>query len=240
MIETMTRLVHRGGAPPAHLVLAPDSVDVWTVTLDEAGPTAPVACLSPEERARADRFVAERDRRRFVRAHGALRAILAAYLGAPPSSVAVVTGPWGKPTLDPARHGSALRYNLSHSHEVALVVVARDRDVGVDVEQIRPLPDLEAIAARFFAPGERAGLACLAADRRPAAFFALWTLKEAYLKARGEGFGRPPESVEITLDAGHDRARVRHLDRVDDGRRWELFPLRQPAGYAAAVAIAVT
>jgi 4'-phosphopantetheinyl transferase len=115
--------------------------------------------------------------------------------------------------------------------------VGRGRDVGVDVECVRPLPDLDGVAARFFSPGEQARLGALPPDERLGTFFALWTLKEAYLKARGDGLSRPPESVEITLDAGLDRASVRELDAADDGRRWELFALRHVTGYAAAVAV---
>ena len=214
-----------------------DTLHVWTIALDEAGPTTDVTSLSAEERARAARFVADEDRRRFVRAHAGLRAILAGYLGVSPSAVTLTTGRWGKPGLDPDRHGSALRYSLSHSHDVALVVVGRDRDVGVDVERVRPLADLDGLVTRFFSPGERAALARTPAQRRQATFFAVWTLKEAYLKARGEGLSRPPESVEITLDASGDGASACALDAGAAGRRWELFRLSHLDGYAAAVAV---
>ena len=235
----MTRLVHcRPGSPGVDRPPGPDTLHLWTLALDEPGPTAELGWLSAEESARAARFVAEQDRRRFVRAHAGLRSILAGYLGVAPAAVTVTTGSLGKPGLDPGRHGTALRYNLSHSHGVALVVVGSHRAVGVDVERVRPLPDLDGLVARYCAPGEQAALGRLPPDRRLEAFFTVWTLKEAYLKARGEGLHQRPESVEITLDPDDARASVRALDEAA-GRRWDLFRLRHPAGHAAAVAVEV-
>ncbi len=154
-----------------------------------------------------------------------------------PASVVFTAGPWGKPMLDATIHGTALRFNLSHSHELALVVVARDRDVGVDVERMRVLPDLEGIVARFFSAAERATLDRLPRDRRLHAFFRFWTVKEAYLKACGDGLNRGLDHLDVELGADQQRASIRALDRPDDERRWELFSLTPRAGYVAAVAV---
>jgi 4'-phosphopantetheinyl transferase len=232
----MTTLVRRDPRrPDADLRLTADTIHLWTIRLDEADRSG--APLSTDERDRAARFRFDADRRRFVSARAAVRSILADYLGLPPGSVVFTTGPWGKPMLDPARHGPALRFNLSHSHELALVVVARDRDVGIDVERQRVLPDLERIVARFFSAAERAALERLSADHRPDVFFRLWTLKEAYLKASGDGFSRNVQDIVVDLDADEQRASVRALDRPDDHRRWQFFTLTPEAGYVAAIAV---
>jgi 4'-phosphopantetheinyl transferase len=232
----MTRVVRRDPRHPAGGVpLTVDTVHLWTIRLDEADPDQ--AALSSDERERAVAFRFERDRRRFVAAHAALRSILARYLEVSPESLVFLTGARGKPMLDPARHGAAVHFNLSHSHELALVAVIRDRDVGVDVERARAVPDLEGLVARFFAPAEQAALGRLPADRRPEAFFRVWTLKEAYLKACGDGLSRELRHIVVDLDADAQRARVQALDRPGDDCRWEVFTLAPEPGYVAAIAI---
>jgi 4'-phosphopantetheinyl transferase len=235
----MTTIVHRDPrGSEADVVLTPDTAHVWTIALEDADPQDGAAgALSTEERERARRFRFDVDRRRFVAARTALRSILAGYLCAAPASVVFTTGPWGKPMLDATIHDTALRFNLSHSHELALVVVARDRDVGIDVERMRVLPDLEGIVARFFSAAERATLDRLPRDRRLHAFFRFWTVKEAYLKACGDGLNRALDHVDVELGADQQRASVRALDRPADERRWELFSLTPGPGYVAAVAV---
>ncbi len=232
----MTTIVHRDpGRDEADVVLTPDTAHVWTIALEDADPDH--GTLSADERVRARRFRFDADRRRFVAAHAALRSVLAGYLDAAPASVVFTTGPRGKPMLDAAIHGAALRFNLSHSHELALVVVARDRDVGIDVERMRVLPELPGIVARFFSAAERATLDRLPPDHRLHAFFRLWTVKEAYLKACGDGLARGLDQLDVELAPDERGASVRALDRPDEGRRWELFSLTPAAGYVAAVAV---
>src|SRR4051794_10491020 len=140
--------------PPAAPDLPPDEVHVWRIRLDR--PAAEVArlheTLADEELARAARFHFAEHRRRFTVARGRLRSVLAAYLGCRPAEVGFRYGPHGKPALD----GDAgdLRFNLAHSDEGALLGVTRGRDVGVDLERVRPMKDLEQLARRYFAPAE--------------------------------------------------------------------------------------
>ena len=126
---------------PGAEVLGEDEVHVWRIALDCGDGDSLRSGLSSDELARAARFHFERDRTRFSVARAALREILAHYLGASPDEIAFVYGGHGKPALAPP-HGD-LRFNLSHSHDVALCAVARGREVGVDVERIRELDDLE-------------------------------------------------------------------------------------------------
>jgi 4'-phosphopantetheinyl transferase len=141
--------------------------------------------LSADERARAARFRVEAPRRRFVAARGLLRSLLGGYLGAPGAQIEIASGRNGKPELRAGR----LQFSVSHSGERVLVAFAGDRPLGVDIEEIRVAPDLLDIARRYFAPDEAAAIAQLAAAERPAAFFSLWTRKEACLKVDGEGIG---------------------------------------------------
>jgi 4'-phosphopantetheinyl transferase len=158
-------------------------VALYTVDLDHARHDQPslLQSLSPDERARAARFRFERDRRRFVAGRGALREILGEALGRPPSSIAFAYGPQGKPRLA----ADEIQFNVSHSEGLGLIAVAGDRRVGVDIERVRAKGSGMDVAKRFFSRAEVATLRALPRGLRTEAFFACWTRKEAYIKARG-------------------------------------------------------
>ena len=134
-------------------------------------PLAMLLCAN--ERARAARFRLERDRRRYIVARARLRELLAERLSIPPQSIELVYGPHGKPAL-PA---GDLRFNVSHSEELALYVFARGREVGIDVEAVRDVPERERIARQWFSE----------ADYRRFGFLGCWTRREAAAKALGLG-----------------------------------------------------
>ncbi len=184
--------------------------------------------LSSEEQRRAARFHFERDRRRFIGSHAALREILSLYLGEPPASLEFVTRVHGKPELA----SGAPRFNLSHSGELALIGVAGNRELGVDVERVRAQVAIERIARRFFSASEAAALFAYPGSERDAAFFRCWTRKEAYVKARGGGLRIPLASFDVSLDEGRAR-----LLRAPDIERWTLHSLAVPPGYVAAAVV---
>lgn len=198
----------------------PDEVHVWVAHLDPESGESPrrVAATTDAERERASRFHRREDAERYLLAHGALRLVLADYLACDPLVVRFGAHENGKPFLEDAR----LEFNLSHSGALALIAVAQSRQVGVDVEQLRPMPDLESLAARVCTPGELATLADLAEPHRERAFFAMWTRKEALAKATGEGISA------VVRDARHAPA--------DAQDRWTLSEVRDLPGYAACVA----
>jgi 4'-phosphopantetheinyl transferase len=220
-------------APPP---LAADEVHVWRIAL--APPPAAfarlAARLSPDERRRAARFRFERDRRRFQVAHGALRELLAGYLDDEPERLGFIEGAHGKPVLAQP-HGAELRFNLSHSGELALCAVSHRREVGVDLEQVRELTDADALARRFFAEAESSALAALPAAERLPAFFRCWTRKEAYLKAVGAGLLQALDGFQVSLqpEAGPCDLNVR--GRPEETSRWSLQGLDVAQGYAGAV-----
>lgn len=192
--------------------MSAEEIHVWRARLDSEGwPGA--ERLPDEERQRAARLRSPRGRRRWLAARWALREVLGRYLDEDPAAVELRVGEHGKPALAAPR--SALRFNLSHSADRALVAVAWGREVGVDVERIEPRGDLLALARRAFEPAEAGAIAELPAADRPAAFHAAWTRREAVAKCLGTGLVAPlPEGAEVqvaTLDVG--------------------------AGYAAAVAV---
>src|SRR5438046_3961564 len=168
--------------------LARDEIHAWCAGLDELASdlTAFAETLSVGERQRAERFQFDRDRKRFIVRHGLLRMILGRYLNLEPARLSFTCESRGKPALAGILDGRTLHFNLSHSDGLALFAVARRFALGVDVERIRPIPEIDQIAGKFFSTRESATLNALPAEQKLEAFFNCWTRKEAYLKATGE------------------------------------------------------
>lgn len=216
-------------------------VHVWCAGLDVSADTVGrlYATLSSTERERHSRFRFRRDQQRFVAAHGALRDILGRYLGVPPDQVRYVCNPSGKPELDPVLR-SGLRFNLSHSSDLALVAVATHARVGVDVEAIREESGYAEIAQHFFSPLEVRRLHGLSKPLYAEAFLGHWTRKEACLKALGEGLATSQERGSLA-SALRPRRRAAVLGQVPDGcmanGNWSVHALRPAPGYIGALAI---
>ncbi len=230
------------GGVTGHLTPAVDPIDsgqvhVWRAELGvgEGELQSLAGALSADERARAERFYFERDRRHFVAARGVLRWLLAAYLDWEPQAVRFEYGPYGKPAL--ARPERGLCFNLSHSHGLALFAFCRGHQVGVDLEKMRPDVDGLALAERFFSRREVAALRALPARERRPAFWRGWTRKEAYLKGRGDGLALPLHGFSVSL--GADRADLLEVeDDPGEAARWTLASVAVEPGYAAALAVA--
>jgi 4'-phosphopantetheinyl transferase len=188
--------------------------------------------LDQDERSRATGFIEQRACERFLAAHIALRMILARYAGT--TDLNLTRSSHGKPAL--AGHLSWLRFNLAHTEDLALIACARDREVGVDVEYIRPHAADEAIASQQFSSNEQTQLRALLPERWPAGFFACWTRKEAYVKARGLGLSLHLADFDVPIDPEIPMTRIIHRSATDAGRDWWLQDLPLGTSYAAAVA----
>jgi 4'-phosphopantetheinyl transferase len=210
-------------------------VELCTVPLDASAATVAALAefLSPAERARALRFRFSHLTRRFVVGRAALRALLAAKLGTHPAEVVFEEGHAGKLHL----RGRGLEFNVSHSDELAIYGIGRGAAIGVDVERIRAIPDLDAVAQRTFAPAEWSVLASLPAEERTRGFFNCWTRKEAYVKATGDGLLAPLHDFEVTLRPGEPAA-LRHVGGdAAEAARWSLLHLELEPDFVAAVAV---
>lgn len=183
--------------------------------------------LDPEEAGRARRFATAELRRSFVIGRGVLRSILGRSLGIEPGLVRFAYGEQGKPRIA----GDPLRFNLSHSGGAALYAFSLDREVGVDIEALKPIDDCESIARRFFSQAEVRDLLSLQATERQGAFLTCWTRKEAYIKARGEGLSLPLDRFRVSLRP----AEPPRLDAPDDPRGWSIHEASPAPGYAAAL-----
>jgi len=217
--------------PPSAPPLPEGTVDVWGADLDAAD-DAVAALLSPDEAARAARFTREDAGRRWARAHGILRALLGAYLQADPRALRFGAGPHGKPDL--AAPAAPLRFNLSHSAEVALYAFATDVPVGVDIEVRRRPIDPIGLARRALGPEEACRLAVLDPALREREFLRAWTRHEAILKCLGVGIATPEGDREgppvwvAELDVGPDAAAAVAVQGDECAVRRREWPMATP------------
>lgn len=213
-------------------------VDVWSASLDPPPALMPhlSECLSPDERARAERFVSARDRDRFVAGRSFLRQLLARYEGTQPGAVRFRYTPHGKPAL--ADSGAALRFNLAHADALAIcAVVTGCEAIGVDLERVRAMADVEGVARTAFSPRELAHLTALPAPDRLRAFYEAWTRKEAFLKALGCGLSRPLDSFGVAFGPGESARVLESLADPSEAERFTLHAFVPEAGYVGAVAV---
>jgi 4'-phosphopantetheinyl transferase len=216
--------------------LAAEDVHVWRISL-ECGDAALMQLretLADDERQRAARFHFDKDRRHFIAGRGALRALLALYLDCPPEQVRFAYTSYGKPLL---AGETTWRFNLAHSHGLALLAVTQGREIGVDLEHIRDNLEGEQLAQRFFSPREVAALRALPAELRREAFFHCWTRKEAYIKAVGKGLSLPLDRFDVTLRPGVPAALLATHDNPPEARRWSMRSLAPGEGYVGALVV---
>jgi len=220
--------------------LPPDEVHVWITEpekIEEPGLLAAyLELLSPEEREKQRRFYFERHRRQYLVSHALVRLTLSRYAPVEPQAWSFVTNEFGCPRV--AGEGSTgLRFNLSHTDGMAVVAVARDVDVGVDVEDAFRAGETVGLADRFFAPSEVTALRALEVPRQQDRFFAYWTLKESYIKARGMGLSLPLEQFAFELQPEHP-PRISFDPRLrDDPESWQFFQHRPSPRHQAALAV---
>lgn len=175
-------------------------LEVWTQPVDSGPDDAGLDLLDAGERARWGRFVFPEDRRLYAAAHALLRRVLSRHAPRDPRDWRFVAGPWGRPELAPGQGAGELRFSLTHCRGLVACAVARGGPVGVDAEALDRRLDVAAIADTVFTPAERAWLDAAPGGQRAEAFFALWTLKEAYVKARGLGLSLPLTAFSVRAE----------------------------------------
>lgn len=221
------------------LQLSPNEVHVWCIALEQPSTVLATlaSLLSTDEQVRAAQFYFERDRRAFIACHGWLRVILGRYLAVDPQHLEFERALHGKPALVPQAGSTGLQFNLSHSGQMALYAIARQRELGIDLEYIRPMPDMEQIVARFFTPSEQAMFQTLPSDQRLAAFFRAWTCKEAYLKAIRAGLTRPLADFAVSLLPDEPPCLLYDVHDPHAVVRWSFHRFIPAAGYVATLCV---
>lgn len=227
-------------APPPTLDLADHDVHLWLVDLDISAVTLQALeyTLSADEKARAKRFRFERDRKHFIACRAMLRSILGRYLACPPSCVPFSYGQYGKPRID---IDTSIQFNLSHSGGLAIYAIAHHA-IGIDLEHYRQL-EVEPVAKTVFSSQEYAALVALEPDEQLKAFFQLWTCKEAYLKATGEGLPGLAKITAIfnqrTAKFEFDQATQQVPVVLNTPSHWSIWSFSPKLNWVAALATAL-
>ena len=213
----------------------PGEVVVWKASLATWPRAEPFArqILTPSEWEQANRFRIDEARLRYVIGRVLLRETLSRLVDAEPAELALEFTGHGKPQLKENRQN--IQFNLSHSGEVVMLGVAREMEIGVDVEQIRPLSRRDQIAQGILSPEEWSLYSELSEHQRQQAFFTIWTRKEAIVKAVGRGLLFPLTELEVSFQQGEARL-LRFGEAVGDDVPWHLSEITCPAGYLAALA----
>jgi 4'-phosphopantetheinyl transferase len=219
---------------PDRLRMTEREVHVWRADLHASSSVQErlVACLSAEEKSRAERFVFARDRDFWVACRGILRQILSLYLDEHPGNIEFIREPAGKPRLGPYRQSSEppIMFNVSHSNGLALVALTLEQEVGIDLEKVRSEFATHEIAERYFSRQEQAEFRSLPDELQTEAFFLCWTRKEAFVKARGEGLQVPLDSFAVSLTPGRPEVLT-----SADTERWQMFSFSPAPSYVAAL-----
>ncbi len=230
---------HVWSPAPEDLKLAANEVDVWRAQLElpSSNMQGLKSTLTDDELERAKRFSFETDRQLFIAARGILRSILSRYITIHPDNLRFYYNQYGKPYLDPEINPDLLNFNLSHCGGLALYAIARNREVGVDVERVRSDFQFEEIAKRFFSLNELAVLSTTPAEKRLEAFYTLWTRKEAFIKANGKGLSLPLESFDVSLTPGESPVLSMIQDGAQERPPLTLVDVEPGPGFRGALAV---
>jgi len=216
---------------PEKLTITDNEVHVWRANLDlgiaEVNELEKI--LNEAEKERANKFYFEQHKNRFIVARGNLRLILGKYLEKAPEKLEFEYSEKGKPSLK----DSKLQFNVSHSQDLALYGFTWEKKIGVDLEYLKKVRDIENIAERFFTQREAEIIKQLPDGEKITAFVSFWTGKEAYLKAIGEGIGGGLDNIEIDLNS--DILRIKGENET--AASWCLFKFIPREDYLGAVVV---
>lgn len=222
---------------PTHWPLLATDVHVWRIRLDlpEERLASSRALLAPDEQARADRYRFAADSRRYTVTRGALRRILSGITSLAPETLTFDYDAHGKPSLAARHTTSPVNFNVSHAGDLALIAVAAGRVIGVDVERLRPVDQMDDLVRQTFTMRERAAFVQMPLDRRRRAFFEVWTRKEAVLKALGVGLSREPSTIDVWGEGRGDHG----IDLGDpaSSAAWTMLSLNPGTDYIGALAV---
>jgi 4'-phosphopantetheinyl transferase len=220
--------------PPAKQTLDKDDVHIWRAPLDVPSLQRYKDCLAEDEISRANRFVFQKDRDHYIAARGQLRHLLSLYLPQKPGEFQFNYSSYGKPSLGDDHE---LNFNLSHSGKLVLYAFTHRRELGVDIEFIKPDFTGIDIAEHYFSANEVAVFRSLPEHTRHDAFFTCWTRKEAYIKAIGEGLSCPLDQFDVAFAPGETPKLLANRANPREVTRWSLHELTPGAGYKAALCV---
>lgn len=211
-------------------------IDLWRIDLkrDPRDVNSLFELLSDEEKTRANKFVFAKDREHFIAGRGMLRKIIGGYLGKSPDEIRFSVRHYGKPDL--SEEAIDLRFNVSHSRGIAVIAVALNREVGVDIEFVDPHFDIFSVAKSVFSADEVSRMASLPSNLQAATFFAGWTRKEAFLKAMGDGLSSPDELQTAVSLIGDEDVSYRSFEN-NKFKDWSLTSFEIQDHFKAALVV---
>jgi 4'-phosphopantetheinyl transferase len=219
--------------------LSNNEICIWAASLEQTPECTAefLSILSRDEKERAKRFYFERDRNHYIAGRGMLRTLLGNYLETEPARVEFIYGVHGKPALGAPFNGKNFEFNLSHSKDQALYAFNWGQPIGVDIEYVQSMKDMDDFAAQFFTHNECKLIHSLSKDQKQETFFKIWTCKEAFLKANGSGLTTPINQVEVSF-ANEGTISLTSIGAdLEQAAYWRLKMFTPIAGYQAALAI---
>lgn len=225
--------------PPTSLTLFNQQVHVWRASFHQLDALyeSLEEVISVDEKAKARRYRFENNRREYITARGFLRFLLGSYAKQNPQDLKFLYNPFGKPSLYTSPQSQRITFNLSHAHGFVVYAFSINREVGIDIERIRPEAAHDGVAERFFSQEEVRTLRTLPSHAQPQGFFNCWTRKEAYIKARGEGLSIPLNQFDVSLIPGQPARLIESRVDPEDTNKWSLCALPMGTQYAAALAV---
>lgn len=217
----------------------PGDVHVWCASLKQSMSTLKqfANILSPKERKRADQFYFEKDKNHYITGHGVIKVLLSRYLNKRAKDIGFCYGPYGKPECVDQCNNKKIYFNYSHSEEVALYAFSIDNDLGIDVEYIRDIADMNQIVNNICSQEEIIVFETLAESDRRTAFFNCWTRKEAFIKAVGKGLSMPLDQFKVSF-LPNKPAKLLSVNAEEKTKQeWHIQDLKPAYGYAAAIAV---
>lgn len=190
--------------------------------------------LSPDEQKKAERYHFEKNTRQYIQTRGILRELLGEYLDSPPKSIEFGYNEYDKPTL---KSKNKLKFNVSHSGEMALLAFNWEDEIGVDIEDSTREIEIDVVAKHFFSPNEVNTLLALPLSEQQPTFFNCWTRKEAIIKALGTGLAFPLNQFEVSMKVGSPaRLLATHWD-PEEAANWYMASFTPAENYIGAFAV---
>ena len=230
---------HEWFTPASSPDLAVGQVHIWRISLKQPETVCQILSdsLTSDEIARADRFRFDDGRRRFVVGRGILRSILAGYLETKPQEIRFQYGPQGKPSLEKMYENAGLNFNLAHTRDLVVCACTRQCEIGVDVEHIHPVDEIDRIARRIFSEGDYLAWNHLPDELRLTAFYRCWTQKEALIKALGYGLSQPMSQLSVSMLSDEPASLISLSGDREHASDWSLHSFVPETGTIAAFAL---
>ena len=221
---------------PDSLILRDEDAHIWRADLevDEGIQSSFLKLLTPDEKNRAQKFHFAKDKRNFIAARGILRFLIGKYLEMNPAEISFQYSQFGKPSI---ASNNSLKFNISHSQNIALFAFTKKLNIGIDVEFVNPKIEAKDIAANFFSTNEVLNLLALPEELQTLGFFNCWTRKEAFIKAVGEGLSFPLDKFEVSLDPDKPAKLLATHWEPKAVSKWSMYSMLPETNFVGCLAI---